>query len=86
MDIEDICLFNVVSSQYSDNILWNSNDLLLTIVEDCRDLVKTQLGKYSLIGKIKFIGRMPKTKSGKILRRFLKEFNRIKTIGLFQKN
>ena len=82
MDIEDICLFIVVSNQYSDKILEKSYDLLLTILEDCRDLVKTQLGKYLSIGKIKFIGIMPKTKSGKILRRFLKEHNTIKTIKL----
>lgn len=82
LDIEDICLFIVVSNQFSDKILNNTNDLLLTIIEDCRYLVKTQLGKYLSIGKIKFIGIMPKTKSGKILRRFLKEHNTNKTIKL----
>jgi len=42
------------------------------LAQECRDVVRRQLGPVAVIGDINFISSLPKTRSGKIMRRVLK--------------
>ncbi|MGC9345641.1 MAG: acetate--CoA ligase [Candidatus Bathyarchaeales archaeon] len=69
---ETACAFVVLKDRYDPND---------TLKQTLRDLVKKTLGPIVILSDIFFVGKLPKTRSGKIMRRLIKAIITDKPLG-----